>query len=148
MQKLRILVGSESGSAEMVADAVRTRLHKLGFTCEMDTSFDDASVLPEGEVLLVCCSTTGIGDLPQNIRPLFEKLETSKPSLLSTRFGIIGLGDRNYKESYLGGPKKWDALLASLGATRLGEILALDASEHLAPDEDAAKWVQEWVSLI
>jgi len=139
------LVGSESGNADMVADCVTDALQALGHEVERFTGGGlPETKLDERKVVLVCTSTTGIGDLPQNVRTLYEDLSTKRPSLRGMRYGLIGLGDRNYKESFLGAPKKWDAILTELGAERLGERLELDATDNPMPDEDAVRWVREW----
>lgn len=139
------LVGSESGNAEMVADCVTDALQELGHDVERFAGGGlGESRLDQRDVVLVCTSTTGIGDLPQNVRTLFEELTAKRPSLRGMRYGLIGLGDRNYKESFLGAPKKWDVLLSELGAERLGDRLELDATDNPMPDEDAVRWVREW----
>jgi MioC protein len=58
------------------------------------------------------------------------------------------MGDRNYKDTYCGGPKKWDALLVELGAQRIGDPLMLDATDNPAPDEDALAWLPSWLELL
>lgn len=145
--KLYFLVGSESGNAEMVADCVSDALAELGHEVERFAGGGlEETKLDQRELVLVCTSTTGIGDLPQNLRVLYEDLSSKRPSLHAMRYGLIGLGDRNYKESFLGAPKKWDALLTELGASRLGDRLELDATDNPMPDEDAVRWIRAWAS--
>jgi MioC protein len=147
--KILLIVGSESGNAEMVADCVTTELERLGHTVETFREGGLAeAALGEREVVLVCSSTTGIGDVPQNVEPLFDALGAERPDLSHVRYGVIGLGDRNYKDSFLGGPKKWDALFTELGAQRIGERLELDATDNPTPDVDAVAWVPGWLALV
>ena len=143
------MVGSESGNAEMVGDVVKDALELQGHRVETfrGGSLSDARLHERGVVLIVC-SSTGIGDLPQNIEPFFHQIEGERPSLGHLRYGLVGLGDRNYKESFLGGPRKWDALLTELGARRIGERLELDATDNPAPDEDAVAWVMPWLERL
>lgn len=144
-----LIVGSESGNAEMVADCVKEALERAGHGVEIFKEGGLAeAALAEREVVLVCTSSTGIGDIPQNIEPLYVALQTERPDLRGVRYGLIGLGDRNYKESFLGGPKKWDALLTELGARRVGARLELDATDNPRPDEDAVRWALEWVQKL
>lgn len=132
----------------MVADCVKDALEGLGHEVEIfrEGNLAQADLGNRGTVL-VCTSSTGIGDIPQNIQPLYEELRAKKPSLAGLRYGLIGLGDRNYKESFLGGPKKWDALLTELGAERVGERLELDATDNPYPDQDAVAWVKRWIEV-
>jgi len=141
-----LIVGSESGNAEMVGDVVKDALEQHGHTVETfrGGTLESARLADRG-VILIVCSSTGIGDLPQNIEPFFHELAGTRPSLAHVRYGIVGLGDRNYKESFLGGPRKWDELLTELGARRIGARLELDATDNPAPDQDAVEWALPWV---
>lgn len=144
-----MVVGSESGNAEMVGDVVKDTLDALGHETELfkEGGLADADLASRAVVLLIT-SSTGIGDIPQNIEPLYDELREQRPDLSGVRYGLIGLGDRNYKDSFLGGPKKWDALLTELGASRVGERLELDATDNPCPDEDAAAWVKVWITTL
>ena len=142
-----MIVGSESGNAEMVGDVVKDALDALGHETVLfkEGGLGDADLAAQSIVLLIT-SSTGIGDIPQNIEPLFDDLRHERPDLSRIRYGLVGLGDRNYKDSFLGGPKKWDALLTELGAKRVGDRLELDATDNPCPDQDAAQWVRGWIA--
>lgn len=147
--QILLIVGSEMGNAEMVADLVKDDLESLGHEVEMLTEGElDALRAEERSVVLVITSTTGLGDVPQNIAPLYEALTSERPSLAHVRYGLIGMGDRNYKDTYCGGPRKWDALLIELGATRVGDGLFLDATDNPMPDEDALAWLPGWLEQL
>lgn len=147
--EILLIVGSEMGNAEMVADLVKDELESGGHDVEMLTGGDlDAMRPADRSVILVISSTTGLGDVPQNILPLYDALREARPALSHLRYGLIGMGDRNYKDSYLGGPKKWDALLTELGAARVGDPLLLDANEHPMPDQDALAWLPGWLEQL
>jgi MioC protein len=105
----------------------------------------DSSILQRGGVFLICTSTYGQGDVPDNAQKLFASLETDAPNLSSVTYGVIALGDRTYKETYCDGGKRFDALLSKLGARRAGDILLHDASSGTLPEEVAAEWVVPWV---
>ena len=107
--KVFLIVGSESGNAEMAADCVKDALDALGH--EVDVFREgtlEGARLDERSVVLIVSSTTGIGDIPQNVEPLYDALCGDRPSLAHIRYGVVGLGDRSYKESFLGAPKKWE----------------------------------------
>jgi MioC protein len=104
--------------------------------------------LAERENVLVISSTTGLGDVPQNIEPLYDEVVEERPDLSAVRYGLVGMGDRNYKDTFCGGPKKWEAILEELGATHAGDKLFLDATDHPAPDEDAIAWLPGWLDAL
>lgn len=144
-----LIVGSEMGNAEMVADLVQGELESGGHAVEMLTRGGlDAMRPSERGVALVVSSTTGLGDVPQNVEPLYRELAEVRPDLSELRYGVIGLGDRNYRETFCGGPRKWDALLAELGAHRVGEPLLLDATDNPMPDQDALAWLPGWLEQL
>jgi MioC protein len=141
-----VIVGSESGNAEMVADCVKAELESLSHGVEIFRDGGlDAARLADREIVLVISSSTGIGDMPQNVEPLYAQMLERRPALSHVRYGLVGLGDRSYKESFLGAPKKWDALFTELGAKRVGDRLELDATDNPRPDEDAVAWARRWV---
>jgi len=144
--QILMIVGSEMGNAEMVGDLVKDELESNGHEVEV---FDDGGLVDVGfedhEVVLVVTSTTGLGDVPQNIEPLYDEMVEERPDLEHVRYGLVGLGDHNYKETFCGGPKKWLQILDELGATRVGEALMLDATDNPAPDEDAIEWLPGWL---
>ena len=105
----------------------------------------DASVFQGGGTFLICTSTYGQGDVPDNAQALFNSLEAEKPNLAGVTYGVIALGDRTYKDTYCHGGMRFDKLLTELGAKRAGEILTHDASSGTLPEEVAAQWVVPWV---
>ncbi len=147
--EILLIVGSEMGNAEMVADLVKDELEKHDHSVTMITGGSlDALDLDARNLVLVITSTTGLGDVPQNIEAMYDELAAKRPSLAHLRYGLIGMGDRNYKDTFCGGPKKWDALLTELGATRVGDRLLLDATDNPTPDEDALAWLPSWLALL
>ena len=147
--QILMIVGSEMGNAEMAGDLVKDELDELGHEVDLFSEGDAAeAALEDREILLLITSTTGLGDTPQNLEELYEELTESRPDLSQLRFGLVGLGDRNYGETFCGAPKKWLALLTELGAELVGEALFLDATDNPAPDEDALEWLPGWLELL
>ena len=143
---ITILVGTMTGTAEMVAQEVQTAMESAGHTASIQVMDGlDASVFQNGGNFLICTSTYGNGDVPDNAQALFSSLETEKPDLSNVLYGIIALGDTTYKDTFCQGGKRFDELLTQLGAKRAGEILMHDASSGTLPEEMAAQWVVPWV---
>ena len=99
-------------------------------------------------VYLVCTSTYGQGDVPDNAKALYDALSKQRPDLAGVRYGVFGLGDRTYAETYNFGGKRFDEILASLGAERIGERYQHDASGGTLPEEIALDWAQAWVDKV
>ena len=71
----------------------------------------DASVFQRGGTFLICTSTYGNGDVPDNAQALFNSLETEKPDLSNVTYGVIALGDTTYKDTFCQGGIRFDQLL-------------------------------------
>lgn len=149
MANLLILVGTESGNAQMVAEALADHLRAAGREADIVADGDVAAAdLAARELAIICSSTHGLGELPDCIIPLAEALERDQPDLSHLRYGVIALGDQTYKETFCAGGKKLDALFAARGAARIGERLEVDACTQPLPDEDAINWLKEWLTLV
>lgn len=143
---LSILVGTMTGTAQLVAQELELTLddeHTRVQTRLMDGL--DAGVFDRGGLFLLCTSTYGQGDVPDNAKGLYESLQTTRPDLSRVRYGIIALGDRTYAETFCNGGKRFDAILAELGAIRIGEPLLHDASAGTLPEEAAVQWAGPWI---
>jgi MioC protein len=104
----------------------------------------DAAVFQPGGTFLVCTSTYGQGDVPDNAQEFFASLERERPSLSAVSYGLIALGDTTYKDTFCEGGIRFDNLLTELGARRIGEMLKHDASSGTLPEEVAAQWIGPW----
>ena len=143
-----ILVGTESGNAQMVADALKPVLVAAGHKVDVTDKAATVTDLQSHEVFLVVCATHGAGDIPTNILPLAEALERGQPDLSGHRYGVIALGDMTYQDTFCGGGKQLDRVFALCGAKKLGERLEVDASSQPLPDEEALSWIEGWKALV
>ena len=147
--KVNILVGTMTGTAQLCAQEMELALDD-GETRVETLLMDqlDSSVFARDGVFLICTSTYGQGDVPDNARALFQDLGTKRPDLSRVRYGVFGLGDRTYAETFNFGGKKFDDLLTELGAKRVGERHKHDASSGIMPEETALEWCREWLALL
>lgn len=144
---LSILVGTMTGTADIVAEEVRDWLAGQSVASEIRSMVDlDAAVFEAGRTYLICTSTYGQGDVPDNARNFFAALERARPDLGGVAFGLIGLGDSTYKETFCFGGKRFEKLLTDLGATLLGPAFYHDAADGTLPEEEAVTWVADWFS--
>ena len=147
--QISILVGTMTGTAQLCAQEMELALGDDDTevaTLMMDDL--DASVFSRPGVFLVCTSTYGQGDVPDNARAFYEGLKNARPNLAHVRYGVFGLGDRTYAETFNFGGKRFDELLAELGAERIGERHTHDASSGILPEETALEWCQDWLRKV
>ncbi|TNI48283.1 sulfite reductase [Aeromonas veronii] len=148
MAKLNLVVGSMLGAAEYVADHVANLLEQAGHQTRIHNPAKLAEVLDDaGSILLVVTSTHGAGDVPDNLQPFAKDLAEQHPDLNSLKYGVIALGDSSY-DTFCQGGKTLDRLLAECGASRIGERLDIDVTQHEIPEDAAEVWIRDWMTMI
>lgn len=148
MAKIQILVGTVNGTAGQSALAVAHVLRHQGHEVRVNDEPHPRDLEQDAdEVLLVCCSTTGEGELPRNIMSLFLALDDHALDLEGRHYGVIALGDSGYPYFAQAGYMMENALYSS-GAKRVGDVCTLDAKQVTNHPLAAAQWANEWVSGI
>lgn len=143
--QITILVGTMHGNASSVAQALQFCADDIQATIAvwpMDGL--DITVFDQPGTFIICTSTTGVGDVPDNAQALFYSLDAQAKYLGHVRYGLVALGDSSYGDSFLGGGKQFDERLRDLGAQRVGEICVLDAMETSQPEDEAVAWLRVW----
>lgn len=146
MAKIGIFVGTVYGNALAVAEEAQRILleHK-----------HQANIYEEGTLadwqkystVLVISSTTGQGDLPDTIAPLFYELRDNVGYQPNLHYGLIALGDSSY-DNFCGACMQFEALLQEHQAKRIGEILKIDSMDIAEPEVFAINWLENWATLL
>jgi len=150
--KLHLLVGTMTGTAQLVAQELELVWDTGGDGGEMQVEtllMDklDSGVFAREGIFLIVTSTYGQGDVPDNAKNFYEDLKARRPDLSRVRYGVFGLGDRTYAETFNFGGKRFDDVLRELGAQRIGERVQHDASSGVLPEEMAVEWGEGWLAL-
>lgn len=118
--KLKILVGTMTGTADLVAKAIQMDCADLVDDIEVRLMQGlDISAFDEDALYLICSSTYGSGDVPDNASMLCDSLDVQARYLGHVRYGVIALGDSSYLATFAFGGKKFDERLQGLGAQRI-----------------------------
>ncbi len=146
--KLLILVGTVTSTAEYVAQAIELDSCDLIERIEVRMMDGlDPSVFDEDALYVICSSTYGTGDVPDNAQAFYASLDSQPRFLGHVRYGLIALGDSlQYPQTFANGGRRFDERLRDLGAVRLGEPLILDASSDDNPETVGAAWCREWLT--
>lgn len=145
MSTLQILVGSTLGGTEYVAEAAQVLLEEAGFDSELQFDPDlNTLSLSEDEIWLICLSTHGAGDYPENFKAFVEQLQGVNAPLDDVRYGIIGIGDSNY-DTFCEAAKNMDFILEEMGAVRIGDRLEIDVVDHPIPEDNISRWISLWI---
>lgn len=144
-----VLVGTQTGNAELVAEDVAQHLETLGFHCHL-TSMADAlpeTLLDYRQALVVMC-TWSEGTPPDNAKDFVEQLDAVAPDLARLAFGVIALGDHAYDPYFCVAAHALAAQLAHRGGTCAHPTLEIDGtprSEHYA---EARAWATDFAQAL
>src|SRR2546427_10664784 len=122
--KITILIGTMTGTAQLCAQEMELALGDDETQVEallMDNL--DASVFDREGAFLICTSTYGQGDVPDNARALYEDLQRKRPDLSKLHYGVFGLGDRTYAETFNYGGERVDHIPPGIRAFPVGRRL-------------------------
>lgn len=143
MANVGLLVGSVTGTARAVAQVVQTRLIGLGHDVQL---IEDGSLPSAPGPWLICTSTTGSGDIPDNLWPFYQRLQQGL-YLPEQRFAVLTLGDSAYPRFAQSGRDIFAALV-DCAAKPLVEIHIIDAIYTSDPKACALTWLDSWASQL
>ncbi|WP_372871013.1 flavodoxin [Shewanella sp.] len=143
MKQVDLVFGTVYGSAQFVAETLADELSALGYLPRLWLPQELPGFTPDTGLLIVVSSTTGSGDLPDDIQPWYYRLKSEAPYLPSLRFSVLGLGDSSYSE-FCGAGEKLNELFAELGAKQVQPLLRIDAMETMEPEIEAKAWLAQW----
>lgn len=146
--EISILVATMSGTAEMLADELADQLDGYGLKARVRRMEEVPVQALRPGIYLICTSTYGVGEVPANAQALYEGLAKQKPDLTGVRYGVVGLGDSLYPNTFCFGGKLFDEALQALGAQRVGERLEHDSRSGEYPEDATATWLETWVPLL
>ncbi|EAS63036.1 flavodoxin [Photobacterium angustum] len=148
MARLGIFIGSVYGGAEDLAEALAESAGAIDTQVYFDPTLDDFLDYKDDNVLIIS-STTGQGEIPENLLPLYVALQDQFPLLPQQQFGVIALGDSSYGEDrFCGAGRQFDALLVELGAKPVQYRLDIDAGVHFEPLDVAQGWFNTFIAQI
>jgi MioC protein len=156
MSSFQIITGSMLGGTEYVAEACEETLKQLDHNVEIhlkpnfetivNQSFlskmneKDSSNSQENSIWLICTSTHGAGDYPDNIKEFVSDLDHCSQDLSTVSFLTIGIGDSSY-DTYCKAAKNISKLLKSKGCIELIAVKTIDMSLDIDPEELASQWL-------
>ncbi|WP_462157961.1 flavodoxin [Pseudoalteromonas sp. GB56] len=142
MPTISIFYGSVYGAAERLAETVCEKLTDLGHSAKL---IDNPQVedVATAEQILVITSTTGQGDLPDNLLPFFLGLQNQFPLLTGKSCAVIAMGDSSYGDTFCGAGKQFEELLIELQGHIVQPRLDIDAMVDFDPEPIALPWIEK-----
>ena len=141
MAKILLVTGSVFGAAMLTSDEIETALTDASHEVIRPDPQTVAALTDESvEHLIVCTSSTGNGDVPDDLLPLYTGLKTEYPRIIHLSYVVVALGDSSY-DNFCGGGLTIDEAILDLGAKQIKAPLTIDALEVTEPEELAPEWV-------
>ncbi|HET7314446.1 assimilatory sulfite reductase (NADPH) flavoprotein subunit [Salinisphaera sp.] len=142
-EPLTVLYGSQTGNAEDIAEQLVARAEAEGLSAKAIDMLDyKPRDLKKEKNVVICVSTHGEGDPPDNAEELHEFIYGKKaPKLDGLKFSVLAFGDSSY-EHFCQTGRDFDAQLEKLGATRVVERKDLDVDF----DDAAEAWIGDVVA--
>ncbi|MDK1290292.1 FMN-binding protein MioC [Pseudoalteromonas umbrosa] len=139
MRNIEIIIGSQMGSAEYVAEQLAEDLTTRSFNCNLHEQPDLSEC--NSHTWLLVTSTYGAGDYPENLLPFISQL-TEASDLSHISFAIIGIGDSSY-DTYNYAATNSEKLLVEKGAQILIPTLKIDVLDEALPEDTALAWLPQ-----
>lgn len=144
MADVGIFVGTVYGNALFIAEEAVTVLQQHGHKVELFEAPELENWQKYSDkVVLIVTSTTGQGDFPDGIAPLYYDIQQHLGYQPQLRYGVIALGDSSY-DYFCRAGKQFDELLHEQKAVRIGNLLTIDAMETPEPEKLALPWIKQW----
>lgn len=155
MSSFQIIVGSMLGGTEYVAEACEEQLNTLGHQVNLHLIPQFPSILSDTlaqktidkQTWLICTSTHGAGEFPDNIQAFVSDLKNCEQDLSSINFMIIAIGDSSY-DTFCKAGLDISNLLKTKGCHDLCDINMLDMSKDIDPEELAQEWLKQKKDLL
>ncbi|QLB12153.1 MioC protein [Bisgaardia hudsonensis] len=145
-KKICLITGSTLGSAEYVAEHIQEILQEKGFSSSLHHGPMINDIIDQ-QIWLIVTSTHGAGDLPENLKPLFESIKLQPLDLSSIRFAVIGLGNSDY-DTFCYAVNTVENILKTKSAVEICDALRIDMPNVDDPDQCAESWLPNFIEKI
>ncbi len=130
------------GGTEYIAEACQETLLSLGHNVELHLQPNYQEIAKNNQIWLICTSTHGAGDYPDNIAAFVDSIENSSDDLHGIPFFVIGVGDSSY-DTFCLAAKNLSSLLKSKGCKEIIPLKTYDMLDEGDPEELAQIWIEE-----
>lgn len=144
MSSVNLIVGSQMGSAEYVAEQLSDALNSQGINTQLHDQPEFIEIDQQNTIWLICTSTYGAGDYPENLINFVDEL-SQVDDLSHLKYTVIALGDTSYDTYNLAG-RNIDTLLSQKGAIQLAPRLELNILDEALPEDTALAWLDSWIA--
>ncbi|TVP54589.1 MAG: flavodoxin [Halomonadaceae bacterium] len=150
MPAIRLFAGSVYGTALEVAQDIEEALEDQGFDVRYfpQPTLSDFTGDGDNSAVLLVTATTGEGELPGNLLPLYQQLMDTLPQQPGRIGGVIVLGDSAYGDTFCAAGNLLEELMQQLAYTPVCPSLRIDAADTPEPATVAVPWALTWARRV
>jgi MioC protein len=163
MSSIQIIVGSMLGGTEYVGEACEETLKELDRNVDIHLKPDLISILnntfskqkeqktadnsTQKSIWILCTSTHGAGEYPDNIKQFVSDLSNCDQDLSTVSFLTIGIGDSSY-DTFCKAAVDISKLMISKGCKEITQLKTFDMSEDIDPEDLTQQWIRTNIDLL
>jgi len=143
MVDILILVGTQTGNSEALAEDLENAIrHVTGKTVSRQLMDGlEPAVFNDAKAVLLCSSTWGDGELPDNSKELYKKCVEGGAALMKDKqYANCILGDHDYDPYFCETGKIWDKVFKPVGAKKVQD----DFQINKGPTDDDILGAMKW----
>jgi len=129
-----------------VAEHLEEVLKKQDFSTALFHGPELDDVIDEN-IWLIVTSTHGAGELPDNLKPLFEQIAASDKDFSSLRFAVVGLGNSDY-DTFCHAVNKVETQLSEKSAVKICKSLKIDVLHVDDQEQFAEDWLPQFIHAL
>jgi len=147
MAEFVILVGTQTGNAESLAEDLQAAMETLNVTVEVKMLEKvGPDVFGTASNFLICSSTWGDGELPDNAIDFHKALVAAKPAMAGKKYGCVCLGDHAYDPYFCEAGKIFSKALEPLGAKKVMDQYEINCGPTDDDIMGAMRWSVDFVN--
>lgn len=141
MSSFQIIVGSMLGGTEYVAEAISEVLEAENHQTTLHFQPKFSEIDRDDQIWLLCTSTHGAGDFPENIENFIHDLKSHQSPLTDLKFAIVAVGDSNY-DTFCKAGKTLNNIMLDKGSKPILELFTIDIVAIEDPEAEANQWIR------
>lgn len=147
MSSFQVIVGSMLGGTEYVAEAISEVLNAHGHSTNIHFQPNFSEIDRQDQIWLLCTSTHGAGDFPENIENFIHDLQAFDQPLTDLKFAVVALGDSNY-DTFCKAGKTLNNIMLSKNSKSILDLFTIDIVAIEDPEAAASQWIRSNLDLI
>ena len=129
------------GGTEYVAEAAQAALERHGHSTMLHFQPNFAEITQQDQTWLICTSTHGAGDFPENIESFVHDLNKQDQLDKDLKYLVIAVGDSNY-DTFCEAGKTINNIMLEKRGKQISDIFTINIIETDDPEAAAEQYIE------